>query len=235
MDRWDDWETLYFWMVVVRGNGKTAIINTGPPADLGALNARWSGAFGERGKLAREESERPVAALALMGIKPEEVDYLLITPLQAYATANIQLFPNAQVCFSRRGWIEDFHAEKFSMHVPRELRIPDETLRYLMFEGSEKLRLLNDEDEIAPGITGFWTGVHHRSSMAYVIETARGKVIVSDCFFKYGNVERMEPLGIMESLEECHRAYERIKREGDILIPLYDPEVLERFPEGKIA
>ena len=156
---------------------------------------------------------------------------MLITPLQAYATANIQLFPNAQVCFSRRGWIEDFHAEKFPLHVPRELRIPDDTLRYLMFEGSEKLRLLNDEDEIAPGITAFWTGVHHRSSMAFVIETAGGKVIVSDCFFKYGNVERMEPLGIMESLEECHHAYERIRREGDILIPLYDPEVLARFRE----
>ena len=71
MDRWDDWETLYFWMVVIRGNGKTAIINTGPPADLSALNARWSGAFGERGKLAtRNENERPVAALKSIGIEP---------------------------------------------------------------------------------------------------------------------------------------------------------------------
>ena len=56
MSHWNDWVQLYFWMVVIRGNGKTAIINTGPPDDLTALNERWSGGFGERGKLAREES-----------------------------------------------------------------------------------------------------------------------------------------------------------------------------------
>src|SRR5437867_7259921 len=138
MNCWNDWVTLYFWMVVIRGQGLTAVVNTGPPADLTELNERWSGAFGERGKLVREENERPVHALASLGIKPGDVDYVLLTPLQAYATANLQLFENAQICVSKRGWIEDFHAEKFPMHVPRQLRIPDEALRYLMFEGHEK-------------------------------------------------------------------------------------------------
>ena len=79
--------------------------------------------FGERGKLARQESERSAQGVSRrFGIKPEDVDYVLITPIQIYATANIQLFSNAQVCISKRGWIEDFHAEKFPMHVPREFR-----------------------------------------------------------------------------------------------------------------
>jgi hypothetical protein len=39
----------------------------------------------------------------------------------------------------------------------------------------------------------------------------------------------MIPLGIMESLEECMRAYARIKREADILLPLYDPAVANSF------
>ena len=73
----------------------------------------------------REESERPIAALASIGIAPEAVDYVLITPLQAYATANIHLFTNATVCLSKRGWVEDYHVPKWPMHIPRELRIPD--------------------------------------------------------------------------------------------------------------
>ncbi|HVF28316.1 MAG TPA: hypothetical protein VM943_08765 [Pyrinomonadaceae bacterium] len=235
MSHWDTWEMLYFYMVVIRGEGLTAIINTGPPADLTALNERWSGAFGERGTLKRDESERPLPALESLGISPEDVTHVLLTPLQAYATANIHLFPNAQICLSKRGWIEDFHAPKFPMHVPRNLRIPDEALRYLMFEGHEKLRLLEDEDEIVPGIRAFWAGVHHRSSMAYVVETARGEVLVSDAFFKYGNIEKMEPLGIMESMEECFRTYERVRREADIVIPLYDPEVIARHQDGIVA
>jgi len=235
MSHWDEWVKLYFWMVVIRGNGKTVIINTGPPADLTELNARWSSGFGERGKLVRTESERPVKALESLGIKPEEVDYVLVTPLQIYATANIQLFRNAEVCISKRGWIEDFHAEKFPMHVPRNLRLSDETLRYLMFEGNQKVRLLADEDEIMPGLRCFWSGVHHRSSMCYVIETGKGRVAISDSLFKYGNLESGEPLGIQESLEEYYVACERIKKEADIFIPLYEPDVLERFPGGTIG
>src|SRR2546429_9620990 len=98
MSHWNEWVTLYFWMVVNQGGGKTAIINTGPPADLAELNSRWSTGFGERGRLIRTESERPLNALASLGIKAEAVDYVLITPLQIYATANIQLFKNARVC-----------------------------------------------------------------------------------------------------------------------------------------
>lgn len=235
MSHWNDWVELYFWMVVIRGNGKTAIINTGPPADLVELNARWSSAFGERGKLVRQESERPVNALASLGIRPDDVDYVLIAPLQVYATANIQLFKNARVGISKRGWMEDFHAEKFPMHVPRRFRLADETLLYLMFEGHEKLHLLENEDEVLPGLRCFWAGVHHRSSMVYLIETAQGTVAVSDCVFKYRNIEEMEPLGIQESLEEFHVTCHRIKREADIFIPLYEPEVLKRHPGGKIA
>jgi glyoxylase-like metal-dependent hydrolase (beta-lactamase superfamily II) len=235
MSHWHEWVKLYFWMVLIQGDGITAIINTGPPDDLGELNARWSATFGERGKLVRAEDERPLAALGALGIRPEAVDYVLITPLQIYATANIQLFKNAQVCISKRGWIEDFHAEKFPLHVPRHLRLSDETLRYLLFEGRERLRLVEDEDEIIPGIRCFWAGVHHRSSMCYIIETARGRVAVSDCVFKYDNLEQMIPLGIQESMEEFYRTCRRIKREADIFIPLYEPEVARRHPQGIIA
>ena len=229
MSNWDTWETLHFWMVVIRGGGKTVIINTGPPRDLSALNAAWKAAIDERSQMIRSESDRPAAALERIGLKPGDIDHVLITPLQAYATGNIPLFTNAEICLSRRGWIEDFHAPKYAMHIPRKLRIPDDVLGYLEITAPERLRLLEDEEEILPGIRAFWTGVHHRSSMAYVIATAKGDVVVSDCFFKYRNVENMIPLGIMESLEECMRAYARIKKEASFLLPLYDPLVPERL------
>ncbi len=45
----------------------------------------------------------------------------------------------------------------------------------------------------------------------------------------------MHPLGIMESLPECLAACQRTWEEADVVIPLYDPEVLKRFPDGKVA
>lgn len=235
MSHWEEWLTLYFYMVVIRGNGHTIIINTGPPGDLTEMNEQWRNYAGPRCQMIRQEAERPPAALAALGISPEQVDYLLITPLQSYATGNIPLFPNAQVCLSRRGWIEDFHAPQFPLHAPRNTRIPNDVLIYLEIEAPHKVRLLQDEEEILPGLTTFWTGVHHRSSMAYRIETATGPVIACDAAFHYGNLEQHHPLGILESMEECNIAYARIMREARIALPLYDPEVLRRFPEGRVA
>ena len=34
MSHFDEWLTLYFYMVVLRGEGVVAVINTGPPLDL---------------------------------------------------------------------------------------------------------------------------------------------------------------------------------------------------------
>jgi glyoxylase-like metal-dependent hydrolase (beta-lactamase superfamily II) len=236
MSHWDTWETLYFWMVVIQARGFTAVINTGPPADLTELNHFWLEFAGERCQMIRQESERPANALQNIGVDPAEVDYVFLSPLQGYATANVPLFRNATVCISRRGWIEDFHAPLLEMHVSRRIRIPNDVVEYLCITAPEKVRLLPDEEtEIVPGIRTFWAGVHHRSSMAVCVDTPRGRVVASDCLFNYENVEQNAPLGIAESLEECIHSYDRIRKAGSILLPLYDPDVLKRHPSGKIA
>lgn len=234
MSHWGQWETLFFYTVVIRGNGITAVINTGPPADLTPLNEAAKALAGERCCFKRAENERPEQALASVGVKPDEVDYVLLTPLQAYTTANIPLFTKAKICLSRRGWIEDIVARSAYLHVPRQFCIPDDVLRHLLFEAWDRVRLLDDEDEICPGIRAWWAGTHHRSSMVYTVNTARGPVMVGDCAFKYGNVAG-HPLGIGESLAEGHRAYQRIRTEAAHFVPLYDPEVLQRYPGGKVA
>jgi hypothetical protein len=155
--------------------------------------------------------------------------------LQAYATANIHLFRNATIAISRKGWIEDFQAPYYHLHVPRHLRIPPEVNHYLQNEGWEKLRLLADEDEILPGIRVFWAGVHHRSSIAVCIETERGTAIITDCFFKYGNIESGRYLGVMESMMEADATWSRIRKEADLFASIYDPEVFTRHPGGILA
>ena len=69
MSHWDTWETLYFYMAVIRGGGTTAIVNTGPPRELGPLNEVWRDFAGPRCQMIRAEQERPEAALATLGLK----------------------------------------------------------------------------------------------------------------------------------------------------------------------
>lgn len=234
MTGWNEWETLYFYVVLVQGNGITALINTGPPQDLDPLNAAWIEFAGPRCQLIREDCETPEEILKRAGLAPADITHILLTPLQIYATANITLFPNAQICLSRRGWVEDVLAPVPWVHTPRRFCIADETIKYLLFEATHRMRLLDDEDEICPGIQASWVGTHHRSSILYSIATAEGLVGISDCAFKYRNLEG-PALGIGESHEEGYLAYNRIRREIDHFIPLYDPEVLTKYPDGIVA
>lgn len=236
MEGWGHKELLYFMIFLIQGGGKNILVNSGPPQDLTELNQGWLKFHGfPEAQVVRKESERPQNALRALGLSPDDIHYLILTPLQGYATANVHMFRNATVCISRKGWIEDFQAPYYHLHVPRHLRIPPEVNNYLQNEGWDKLRLLADEDEILPGITTFWAGVHHRSSLAVCVNTVKGKVIITDSFFKYPNVEQHKYLGVMESMMEADTTYTRLRREGDILVPIYDPEVFQRFPNGVIA
>jgi hypothetical protein len=235
MSHWDQWETLFFQMVLIRGEGRTAIINTGPPSDLTPLNKAWQGFAGSRCQFKRTEGERPLNVLASMGVDAKQVNFVLLTPLQAYTTSNIHLFPNAKICFSRRGWIEDIMAPLPHLHVPRHLCISDDMLKYLLFEAWDRVQLLEAEDEVFPGVRSWWAGTHHRSSVIYSIETAAGTVMAGDCAFKYENIEEGRPLGIAESIIEGQETYRRIRKEAAIFLPLYDPVIQTRYPRGRIA
>jgi len=233
MSHWDRWETLYFWMVLIRGEGKNILINTGLPKDLTLRNQFLKNFAGE--KCIMIATEDPKEALKKVGLDPEDINYVFLTPLQDYAVSNVDLFTKAKICISRRGWIEDVVAPRYELHVPRELRVPNKILIHLLTEAWNRVHLLEDEEEVLPGIRVFWAGVHHRSSIAICINTKKGRVIASDCFFKYENIEKNIPIGVMESFEEFIKTYSRIRKEADILLPLYDPEVLKRYPDGKIA
>lgn len=79
---------------------------------------------------------------------------------------------------------------------------------------------------------GFWTGAHHRSSVAVQVETSEGVVVFSDCFSRYENISENRIPGINESRYEALAAYERIPRTADTM---YDLRVIRDNPKGRIG
>lgn len=232
------WEMLHFYVMIIRGNGLTALVNTGPPRDpkaLAELNEAFRSSYqnGDRGTLIVKKEESIEEVLSRQNVDPVNVDYVIVSPFQAYAISNVDLFPNAKICLSKRGWI-NFHAPRFR-YSPRWTEIPDRTLTYLVTSAWNRVRLMEDEDTVTPGIRTFWTGVHHKSSMAVCVDTTKGTVIFTDSVFKYENVEKNIPLGLSQNLDDCKLIYDRLRREASILIPAYEPEVFKRHPGGIIA
>ncbi len=59
--------------------------------------------------------------------------------------------------------------------------------------------------------------------------------MITDSFFKYGNIEQGQYLGVMESMMEADATWARIRREAKMTASIYDPEVFRRYPNGKLA
>lgn len=234
MSHWDKWFDAQFLMVVARNSEHTVVINTGPPPDLTDLNNLWR-AFHPSGRVqyVREDGERPVQALASIGIDARDVTHVVVTPIVAYTVGNLTEFSEAEFVLSRRGWIEDIFAPLHPAPIPRNIFLPDGVMTYLLFDASERVRLVTSDEEVVPGIRVWESLVHHRSSLAVCIESSIGTVVATDSVFSYANVDHY--LGIGESYAEAMATNERLKREADVLIPLYDPEVLRLYPGGKIT
>ncbi|HWL44423.1 MAG TPA: hypothetical protein VNQ73_15895 [Ilumatobacter sp.] len=234
MSDWDRWFELSFNVAVVRGDGITALVNTGAPDDLTALNARWTGIFGERGEFRREPYETITAQLADLGIAPDDVTDVVVTPFQLYTTAGIPLFRNARLHLSKRGWVH-FHTTHDHPHDDRATSIAPDVLVHLVTNAWDRVHLLEDEDEIAPGIRTWFSGAHHRASIAVEVDSHAGTVVLSDSFFHYANVEDNRLLGINENMYEALATNARAKAVADHLVPLYDPAVFDRYPGGVVA
>jgi glyoxylase-like metal-dependent hydrolase (beta-lactamase superfamily II) len=236
MSHWDllDYSPHFTWLV--QGGGRTILINTGLPQkteDLKNLNDACL-AFHPKNEFLADRIWPPQKVLSQVGVKPEDVDTVLIISMGAYATGSLELFRNAQIYLSRAGWI-DFLAPQRPSLVARGGVFTDSTLTYLITEGWERLHLVGNEEELFEGIKMFWAGCHHRGSMAVSIQTAKGKVVISDSIFRFENFEKSIPIGVLENLFEFYDALDRIRKEADIVIPTHDNELLVRFPNGIIA
>ena len=234
MDRFDEWFQLTFQVVLIEGDHLTALINTGPAKDLGPINERWEGVLGPRAAMTRQDGWLITDHLADRGLSVEDITDVILTPLQLYSVGNVDRFRQARIHISRRGWLH-YHSTHRHPHDDRWTSIPPHILTYLVVDAWDQVNLLDDEHTIAPGLRTWFAGTHHRATVAVEIDTGLGVVIASDAFFWLENVEKDHPIGITENIYEAMSTYQRVRDRADVILPLYDPANLDRFPGGEVA
>jgi hypothetical protein len=115
------------------------------------MNELWVKILGERAPMRRAEDEFITGALAKVGVAPDDVTHVILTPLQLYSTSNVPLFVNAQICLSKRGWIH-YHTTHAHPHDDRDSSLPPDVLAYLVGPAWPRVHLLEDEDEIVADV-----------------------------------------------------------------------------------
>jgi hypothetical protein len=234
MADWDRQHRFRFQVALIRGHGLTALVNGGPAEDLTVHFDAEHGFFGEGSHMWREDGEFIVDQLERHGLAPADVTHLILTPLTLYTTVNVERFTNARIAISKTGWVH-FHVTHEHPHDARDTIMLPHLTAHLVTDAWPRVRLLEDEDELAPGLRTWWTGAHHRSSICVDVDTDAGLVSITDAVFVLGNLERDHPIGICSSLEEAIVAQRRLRESGAIVLPLYDPGNFERHPGGAVT
>jgi glyoxylase-like metal-dependent hydrolase (beta-lactamase superfamily II) len=209
----------FFW--VLQSGARTVLVDTG-----------FAPAVGER--RGRTCLCPPVEALARVGVRPDEVDLLILTHLHYDHTGNVDAFPQVELLVPGREldfWTQP-QASRFLFAATVE---PDEIARLVEAERGGRVRRVEGTEVVAPGITAICVGGHSPGQLVLVVDSARGPVVLaSDALHYYEELERDWPFEVTVDLEEVYLAFDTLRelaaKPGAVLVAGHDPAVLERFP-----
>jgi glyoxylase-like metal-dependent hydrolase (beta-lactamase superfamily II) len=205
----------FFWVV---RNGDTAIV----------VDTGFDPLVGER--RGRTTLCPPVELLRRIGVEPESVETVVLTHLHYDHTGNIDAFTNAERVAQLRElefWFgPEARLPQFAPHVEREeIERLDEV----------RIRVLDGDAEVAPGVEAVLVGGHSPGQMVLVVRTAGGTaVLASDAVHYYEELDLERPFAIHHDLEAMRAGYRVVRelasRPGAALVAGHDPEVMNRFP-----
>jgi glyoxylase-like metal-dependent hydrolase (beta-lactamase superfamily II) len=203
----------------LEGNGHRILIDTGghDPAE-GELHPPYS----------RTPEQHPVARLAALGVRPEEIDLLILTHLHWDHASNLHLFPSARVLVQRdelRYAVAPLapHRWAYESHPPLALT-------------ADRFEVLVGDAEVIEGVSVHLTPGHTPGLQGVAVRTA-GAVY----FIASDNVPLSEmwnaratygvphwPNAIHVDLEAYFSSLRRIESLGDVVLPSHDWSALKR-------
>jgi glyoxylase-like metal-dependent hydrolase (beta-lactamase superfamily II) len=216
---------LDYFVWVVRGGGRTILVDTGFSPEVAAARGR--------------QITNPVTeGLAAVGLAPADVRDVIITHLHYDHAGNVDLFDNARFHLQdaemeyATGRAMCHHQINFAFEAGDIARMV-----HCVFEG--RVRFHDGVDEIAPGITVHRTGGHTKGLQVVRVPTARGWVVLaSDASHFYAHMEQRRAFPILYNLAELLAGYDTLRTLASSprhIVPGHDPLVLARYPAMSAA
>ena len=204
----------YFW-ILEPSAGPPIIVDSGFAPEVGARKGRPC-------------SCEPAVALARLGIDGAEVEQVVVTHLHYDHIGNLELFPNAELIVARREL--DFWTDP----IARRPHFVDHTdtdalARLVRAADAGRVRTVEDELEVAPGVVAVRVGGH---SPGQLVVTAGEVLLTSDAVHYYDELDTERPFAVLADLADVYRAYDTVRAlaDGRTLVPGHDPLVMERHP-----
>jgi glyoxylase-like metal-dependent hydrolase (beta-lactamase superfamily II) len=214
-------QDMAYYLYVLRSGGRTLLVDTGFRPETVAPRPGRSGIV------------EPPEALARLGIEPGAVSEILVTHFHWDHTGNLRRFPHAALVVPEAE--VEFWGSPVARHAPFWSHVDGDDVALLLGAHRDgRARPTGADTTVAPGVRAITVGGHSPGQQVLVVETASGPVVLtSDAVHLYEELELGRPFGIVVDLREMYAAYELVRgfeREGAVVVPGHDPEVLRRFP-----
>jgi len=191
---------------LILGEGHNILVDTGGSAPDGV---RWMPYF-------RTPGQNPVEQLAQFGLKPEEIDTVILTHLHWDHSGNNALFPNARFLVQRREYEEFLSKLDNKRDYDAELTLPT------------KYEFIDGDAEIYRGISVMLIPGHTAGFQCVIIETAgKPHIILGDTAVRLEHWE-VQPRLIQNKGYDgdlLMRGIERIDAMDAVILPGHDMDV----------
>jgi glyoxylase-like metal-dependent hydrolase (beta-lactamase superfamily II) len=214
---------LAFMVGVIKGNGRNVLL------DAGFYREQFLTAWKPF------DWQRPSAAIAKVGLKPEDITDIIISHIHWDHLDGADLFPKARI------WIQKAEYDHYvgSNGEPLDNAIDTVDAHMLaQLHRAGRVQLVDgDAREVIPGIT-VYTGGRHTYASEYVgVQTAAGVVVLaSDNMYMFENLAKHVPIGATyvpgdsTSNLQAQDRMRHIASSPRLIIPGHDPDVFVRFP-----
>jgi glyoxylase-like metal-dependent hydrolase (beta-lactamase superfamily II) len=109
----------------------------------------------------------------------------------------------------------------------------DDVVALVRYNYAGRLRFVDGEQEILPGISVHKVGGHTAGMQIISVQTRHGRAVVaSDASHYYHNIEKNVPFMTLHDIPGMYRGFQRIRELADtpeLIIPGHDPLVQERL------
>jgi len=197
------------WGVLLQGQGKNILV------DLGIYDPVW--ASKNILSCVREEIDDPAVALKkAAGIRPEEIDYIILTHLHwDHIGESFKPFTKARFVVQEKEWDYMFHPVSFQKWAYTS------SLKVCLDPEIDPFRwyFVSGWVEFLPGLKLIPTPGHTPGHQAILVKTEEGRVIVAgDAVNMIENLQLNVPSGVATDGETYMASMELIKRFGDSVI-----------------
>jgi len=177
----------------------------------------------------KTEEEDLKVGLARHGLKPEDIEVVVLTHLHFDHVGNNEMFPNAKFVVQKDELPQGLTPPSFCMYYYPEYA-------YKIKDVQDRLTIIDGDYELDDRVKLVKIGGHTPGCQVVMVETGEGTVcLTSDIMYNYRNLELNWPTGSWWNIQELMAGYDRIRREADIIIPEHDWKFLSLYPSGTVG